>query len=97
MKIIWSPLAIDRITEIARFIALENPSAANELVTNIFYHVDQLESFPESGPMVPELNRKEIRQLIEGNFKIVYRISKKEISILTIRHNRQLFTENDLE
>ena len=36
MKIIWSPLAIDRVSEIAVYIAQENPAAAEKWVDTVF-------------------------------------------------------------
>ena len=56
MKIIWSPLAIDRITEIAKYIAQDNPRAAIKWIENLFEQVQLLNSSPKSGRMVPELS-----------------------------------------
>jgi len=64
MRVIWSPLSIDRITEIAKYIAVEDRNAAIELVDHLFSRVEQLSRFPESGQAVPELSRSDIRQLI---------------------------------
>jgi len=90
MKIIWSPLAIDRTTEIAEYIAQDNPSAATKWVETLFEKVKLLSPSPKSGRMVPETNREDIRELIYGNYRIIYRIEKSNISILTIRHGKQI-------
>jgi len=96
MKIIWSPLAIDRTTEIAKYIAQDNPSAAQNWIGSIFSRVEQLQSLPESGRMVPELCRKEIRELIYGNYRIIYRIDAENIFILTVRHGRQILPNDEI-
>ncbi|MCK5354564.1 MAG: type II toxin-antitoxin system RelE/ParE family toxin, partial [Methyloprofundus sp.] len=49
MKIIWSPLAIDRVAEIAQYIAQDSPNSAQKWVESIFQVVERLEKFPESG------------------------------------------------
>lgn len=90
MKIIWSPLAIERASEISDYITHDNPFAAYKWLETIFVKVEQLELSPESGRIVPELNNKEIRELIYGNYRIIYRVEKKQISILTIRHGKQI-------
>jgi plasmid stabilization system protein ParE len=36
MKIIWSPLAIDRASEIAEYIAQDKPSAAEKWINTVF-------------------------------------------------------------
>lgn len=96
MKIIWSPLAIDRASEISDYITQDNPSAAYKWLETIFKKVEQLESSPESGRIVPEINNKEIRELIYGNYRIIYRIEKKQISILTIRHGKQILPTEEI-
>ena len=90
MKIIWSPLAIDRATEIAEYIAQDNPSAARIWVETLFDKVQILKSSPKSGRVVPESHREDIRELIYGNYRIIYRAEKNKISVLTVRHGKQI-------
>jgi len=90
MKIIWSPLAIDRTTEIAEYIARDNPSAAMIWVETLFDKVEILKSSPKSGRVVPESNRDDIRELIYGNYRIIYKVEKKILSVLTVRHGKQI-------
>ena len=97
MKIIWSPLAISRVTEIAEYILMDNPVAAEKWIDEIFNRVLQLKTYPKSGRMVPELEIEEIRELIYGNYRIIYRIIEKAIVVLTVRHGRQILPEQDLK
>jgi len=96
VKIVWSPLAIDRAAEIAKFIAIDNPQAANSWIEELFNSVDQLRSFPRSGRKVPELSEDTIRGIIFGNYRIIYQIEDKQISILTVRNIRQILPESDI-
>ena len=97
MKIMWSPLAIDRTTEIAEYIAKDNPSVARKWVEILFGKVELLESSPLSGRVAPETRREEIRELIYDNYRIIYRIEKNKISILTIRHGRQILPIGEIQ
>ncbi len=90
MKIIWSPLAIDRASEIADYIAQDTPPAAEKWITTVFSKVERLKSSPEIGKIVPEIRNRQFRELIYGNYRIVYRLEKKRIFILTIRHDKQI-------
>ncbi len=90
MKIIWSPLAIDRTTEIAEYIAQDNPSTAMIWVESLLDKVQLLKSSPKSGQVVPETHREDIRDLIYWNYRIIYRIEKNKISVLTVRHGKQI-------
>lgn len=90
MKIVWSPLALDRIAEIAQYIAQDKPLAAEKWVRTIFSKVEQLEISPELGRVVPELENIQFRELIYSHYRIIYRIEETRVSILTIRHGRQI-------
>jgi plasmid stabilization system protein ParE len=96
MKIIWSPLSIDRATEIAKYIALDNPSAAKMWVETLFDRVELLKSSPQSGRAVPETRSDDIRELHYGNYRIIYRLEEKWISILTVRHGKQILPIEDI-
>lgn len=90
MKIVWSPLAIDRASEIANYIARDKPSAAKKWIDTIFSKVEHLKTSPEIGRIVPEINNRQFRDVLYGNYRIIYRIEKKQISILTVRHGKQI-------
>jgi len=96
MKVSWSPLAIDRVSEIAEYIARDNPEAAKSWVNTVFEKVASLKSHPESGRVVPEVNNRAIRELIYGNYRIVYRVEEKRVSILTVRHSKQILPVDEI-
>jgi len=96
MKIIWSPLAIDRITEIADYIAQDNVDASTKWIESLYTQVERLIEFPESGRIVPEINRDDIRELIYKNYRIIYQQGKRDISILTVRHFKQILPSDEI-
>lgn len=97
MNIIWTELAIGKLQDFADYIALDTPAAALKWIDKIQNSVRNLENFPESGRKVPEIKRDDIREIIEGNYRVIYRIEEKRISILTIRHAKQLFDIDNLQ
>lgn len=97
MRIIWSPLAVERAAEIAEYISRDNPTAAEKWIDTVFSKVEQLKSFPESGRIVPEINSKDFRELIYGNYRIIYRVEKTQVSILTIRHGKQILPIDEIQ
>ena len=96
MKIIWSPLAIDRAAEAARFIAADDLSAAARWVDGLFQAVSKLERHPVIGKAVPELNRPSIRQIFYRSHRVIYRIGASAIDILTVRHTRRRFDPGEI-
>jgi toxin ParE1/3/4 len=96
MKIIWSPLAIERASEIAEYISQDKPLAAEKWINTVFTKVEALKSTPEIGRIVPEIRNNQFRELIYGNYRIIYRIEEKHISILTIRHGMQILPIDEI-
>lgn len=97
MRIVWSPLALERVGEIAEYIARDNPAAAVTWIDSIFAKVGNLGDFPESGRHLPETRRTDLREIVFGNYRIVYRLRDMEIVILTVRHFRQILPTDDIK
>ncbi len=97
MNLIWAPLAIDRVAEIATYIAEDNPVAAEKWIRDVFARTGQLALFAQSGRHLPETARKDVRELIWGNYRIIYRIRLDQVAILTVRHTKQVLPLDDLK
>ena len=89
MRVVWSPLALERVQAIAQEIAGERPITAVRWVRAIFARVHQLRQYPQSGRVAPDLARPEIRQLPYPPYRFVYRIERTRVLILTVRHGRE--------
>ena len=96
MKVIWSPLALQRMTEITDYISRDNPSAATKWAKAIFNKIENVKQFTYMGRIVPKASRNEIREIIFKNYRIIYKVGIEEISILTVRHGKQLLPLEDI-
>ncbi len=97
MKLTWSPLAISRVSEIAEYIAKDNPLTAEKWANNIFDLVERLSEFPEIGCSVPEIKNKMFRELISGNYRIIYKYENAQVLILTVRYGKQILPVEDIK
>jgi toxin ParE1/3/4 len=97
VKVVWSPLAVERAYEEARFIANDKPGAALKWLDGLFESTEGLELFPESGQVVPEIASRDYRQIIYQSHRVVYRIEAKRISILTVRRSKRLLDPAELQ
>lgn len=93
MDVIWSKLSLARRDDIIKYIASDNLDAALELDAEIEKRVDDLMQFPQMGRLgrIPGT-----RELIVGNYVVVYRIAGKIVNIITIQHGAQLFPPKEL-
>lgn len=97
MKIVWSPLAVERLENIYEFISEKDTVAAKNLINRIFERVESLNRFPERGRKVPETKRNEIREIFESEYRIIYKVETKRVVILTIRNFKQLLPKTDMK
>lgn len=96
MKIIWSPLAVEQVRDIATYIALDKPPIAKAWVEEIFTCVDRLLDFPRSGRIAPEIGQDTIREIIHGSYRIIYKTKRSELLILVVKYDRQRITPKDI-
>jgi len=97
LRIVWSPLAIERAYEAAKYIARDKPEAARSWLEGIFEAVDHLEAFPQSGRMVPEIGLPEYREIVyRKSHRISYYVDKTSVRILTVRNFAQLLDLTEL-
>lgn len=92
VKVIWTDLAISDLKSIHDYISRDSKIYADNFITKIIDRVDQLETFPKSGRVVPEFNNGNLRELILGNYRIVYRIQDEFIGIARIHHSAKNIT-----
>ena len=85
-QISWTKKSLKDLRAIYDYITLDSIFYATRFISKLIQRVDQLTEFPESGRIVPEKKDPEIRELIEGNYRIFYRLQKEKITILRI-HN----------
>lgn len=93
----WTPQAVDDLESIADFIARDSAHYARLFVIDILGSVDHLSDFPKSGRVVPELENPVIREIIQGNYRIVYRLKGQSVEILTVYHGAKLLRPSKLK
>lgn len=86
VRIIWSDLALDDLRSIFEFISIDSVFYAGRQIHRLIERTDQLMEFPHSGRIVPEFNNESLRELIEGNYRIVYSTSNGQVEIVRVHH-----------
>lgn len=90
MRVVWMPQAVSDLETVRQFIERDSTLYARLVVERLFNAAGQLNTYPESGRVVPELNRPTVRELIRGSYRIVYRLEPDAVRILTIVHASRL-------
>ena len=77
-RLIWSPAARDDLHDIIVFIARDNPHRAMSFGYELISETDRLQTYPESGRVVPEYQNSILREIIFRPYRIVYRVNHME-------------------
>ena len=93
MNLFWTATAKQDLQAIRRYIAADNPTVAEQWVQRLRERARNALHAPLVGRTVPELSREDIRELIEGNCRIVYQVFEDRLVILTVFEGHQIFPE----
>lgn len=89
MKVIWTPRAQQRLQELYDHIAQDQPINADRWIVRMLDRGEQIGDQPRSGRIVPEDQRDTVREIFEGDYRIIYRIRSQQIDVLSVRHGAQ--------
>ncbi len=96
-RIYWTRQSREDLRAIRDFIARDAPKTASAYVRRLRRSVERLRIFPLSGQVVAELGREEIREVLQGNYRLIYRVRGRRVDILTVFHGVRLLTDSDIE
>ena len=89
MKVVWTDTAQEHLDTIYRYIARDSVFYARRMVDRLTRRSIQIADFPFSGREVPEYRLKQIREIFEGNYRVIYYIKSGGIDVLAVLHGAQ--------
>jgi plasmid stabilization system protein ParE len=96
VKVRWTEQALTRLADIEDFVAADDPAAAVALTTELVERGNSLARFPRRGRRVPELPESGLREIVEGQYRLVYRVRAGRVEILTVFEGHRLPPWDDL-
>jgi len=84
--VIWAPAALEDVEAIAEYIARDSPDHAALFATRLIQATDRLTQFPESGRAIPEMANPSCREVLVGDYRIMYRIETGTVWITGVIH-----------
>ena len=86
MKVLWSEAAAEQVEAIRNFIACDSRRNADRVAERLLQRGDNMGIWPESGSIVPELDRVDIREVFEYSYRIIYQVCTTHVFILAVIH-----------
>lgn len=96
-KIVWSPKALSDLEGVLDYIARNAPVAAHRFVAKLVLRVESLEIHPLLGGYVPEDESHTYRELLQGNYRVIYRFDGDKVYIVAVHHAARLLDLGHLE
>jgi len=87
----WTSPAKADLKKIFAYIAEDSKYYARQVAKNIVEKTETLNDFPEIGRIVPEVNQKNIRELMIYSYRLVYEVKSKDVEIIAIIHGKRDF------
>jgi len=98
VRINWTLQAKDDLKSIAEYISRDSKRYAKLQILRIRYRTRVLKSQIYIGRIVPEISEQNIREIIEGRYRIIYKIvSKNQIAILAVHHSARDLKRRDIK
>ena len=91
MKLKWTETATRDLLSIRRYIAEDNPTAAHNWIVRLRSRAGNAVHAPLAGRKVPEVSRDDVREVIEGNYRIVYQVHDDHVAALTVFEAHRFF------
>jgi toxin ParE1/3/4 len=94
VKVCWTDQALGHLDGIHDYIARNSEIYARRMVDRLTGRSKQIGRYPHSGRMVPEYHNVEIREVIEGPYRVIYKIKPEQIDIVAVLHSARLLPPN---
>jgi len=97
MKLRWNHAARQDLDEIAAFIAQDSPQAAARWIAHLIRRARRAVEFPTWGREVPEVDRGDVREIIESNYRIIYQILDEQdaVEVVMVMESHRRFPDID--
>ena len=89
-RVKWTRQAAEDVEAIKAYVARDSERYASLLAERLVAAVGRLELFPQSGRVVPEVGDETLREVLYGNYRLVYRLHAESVEVITVYHAARL-------
>lgn len=85
-RLIWSPRALKDLNDICEYIARDSEKYARVFAERAVEAAEASREYPDAGSIVPEHDRKDLRERLVYNYRVIYRFTNELVELVTICH-----------
>ena len=95
-QIIWAPKALEDLGAVVEYIARDAPVTARRFGEKLITRVESLKTHPLSGGFIEEDESHTYRQILQGNYRVIYRVADDTVIIVAVHHAARVLDPDDL-
>lgn len=88
VRVKWTKQARADLKSICDYIARDSRYYSIVFRENVFKKAENLSRFPQMGRVVPEFNEDTLRELIIGDYRVMYEVKQERVEVLAVVHGR---------
>ncbi len=86
MSVYWTEAALADLVAVQAYISRHSARYADAMVQRIINRTDSLTSNPLIGAVVPEYDAEILREVLEGPYRVMYRVIAEHIHVIAVIH-----------
>ncbi len=91
MDVVWSDEAEADLDAVYHWFLRHSETAARQQVRRIREQTASLSQFPDIGRVIPEFSNPRLREVIEGDYRIMYERFVDRVEVFAVINGRQSF------
>ena len=97
MRVHWTETAQAHLAAIFQYISQDSSEYAQRTVDRLTRRSEQIATFPHSGRKVPEYEADDLREVIEGPYRVIYRVTPEQVDVIAVVHGARNLRMADRE
>jgi addiction module RelE/StbE family toxin len=97
VELIWAPRALEDLEALIEYISRDAPITARRFAQKLLSRVEILITHPHLGSYLPEDDSQTYRELIQGNYRMIYRVENQRVLIVAVHHAARLLHIEELK
>lgn len=93
MKLRWNPAAERDLYDIHSYIARDQPINADRFVARLIDRAEEATRYPAKHRKVPELDCDDVREVLEGQYRIIFHVHAHEVEVIAVLHGSRLLRD----
>lgn len=96
-RLIWTNQALEDFEALLDYISRDAPIAARRFGQKLIDKVELLQITPLLGGFIQEDESKTYREILQGSYRLIYRVEGDAVYLIAIHHAAQLLSSRKLK